>query len=90
MVELSKAGSENIYSLQLHTTDGTVNLISTYTPTLYFSQNIKDEFYDQLSKKIQTVLNEEQLLIIGDLNARVGADHDEWPSCLERHGVSGS
>lgn len=35
----------------------------------------KDDFYDQLSNKIHTGLKKEQLLILGDLNIRVGTDH---------------
>lgn len=51
------------------------------------SQDVKDVFYDQLSKKTQTVPKEDQLLIFGDINARVGADHDSWLTCLGRHGI---
>lgn len=28
-----------------------------------------------------------QKLILGDLNVRVGADQDSWPSCLGQNGV---
>lgn len=72
-LKLGKDGSERIYSLLLHTSDETVDLVSAYVPTLYFSQHIKDEFSYQLSKKIQTLLNEEQLLILRALNTREGA-----------------
>lgn len=57
MVELGKDGLEWIYSLWLYTSDGTVTLFSAYAPTLYSTHNIKDEFYDQLSMKIQIILN---------------------------------
>lgn len=40
-----------------------------------------------MSRNIQIVPKEEQLLILGDLNAKMCADHDSWPSCLGQHGV---
>ena len=43
-------GTERILSLRLHTTEGMVNLVSVYAPTLYAPQEIKDTFYDQTSE----------------------------------------
>lgn len=50
-------------------------------------KDIKDKFYVQRLKKIQTIPKEEQLLTLGDLNVIVGADYNSWPSCLGEHGV---
>lgn len=72
MVELINDESKRIYSLRLHTLDGTIKNFQRLRP---ISQNVKKEFYDQLPK-MQTILNEEQLLILGDLNTRMGADND--------------
>ena len=44
----------------------------------------KTEFYENLAAIISSVPNNEQL---SDFNARVGADHDTWPSCLGQFGV---
>lgn len=32
-------------------------------------------------------ISKEYLLLLGNFNARVGLDHDSWPSCLGRFGV---
>lgn len=83
MVELGKNGSELLYSLRLHVME-LLNLVSAYPPTLYCSEDVKDELHDQLSKKIQTIPKEKMLLILGDLNIRVGDDPESWPSSLGR------
>uniref|UniRef100_A0A0L8FT94 Endonuclease/exonuclease/phosphatase domain-containing protein n=1 Tax=Octopus bimaculoides TaxID=37653 RepID=A0A0L8FT94_OCTBM len=87
LVKLNSDGSEWILSLLLHTFDGPVNLISAYAPILYSSQDAKDKFYDQLSMKIQAISNGEQLVLLGDFNTRVGADHDYRLRCLGQYGV---
>ncbi|XP_038066715.1 uncharacterized protein LOC119736778 [Patiria miniata] len=84
MTEPCERGTERILTLRLHTTDGPVNLVSAYAPTLYSSQEAKDEFYDQLQTVIQGIPSRELLLLLGDVNARVGADRDSWPTCLGR------
>ena len=69
MTEPVRDGTERILSLRLHTTEGTVNLISVYSPTLYAPQEVKDDFYDQLQRVIQNISSQEQLILLGDFNA---------------------
>ncbi|RLJ22852.1 hypothetical protein DJ030_00095 [bacterium endosymbiont of Escarpia laminata] len=87
MIEPDGNGSERLLSLRLQTSDGPVNLISVYAPTLYSTPEAKDEFYGNLESIISQILPQEHLLLLGDFNARVGADHVAWPVCLEHHGV---
>ena len=87
MIEPGEIGTERILAMRLHTTDGPVNLISVYAPTLYSPQEAKDEFYDRLHRTIQSMPIQEQLILLGDLNARVGADAGSWPTCLGQFGV---
>ena len=47
----------------------------------------KNEFDENLAAIISSVPNNEQLVLLGDFNATVGADHDMWPSCLGQFGV---
>ena len=47
----------------------------------------KDEFYENLASTIRNIPSTEQLVLLGDFNARVGADNDSWPSCLGPFGV---
>ena len=80
-------GSERILSLRLQTSSGPVSLISAYAPTLTSTAETKDRFYDDLSAAIKRIPDGEPLFIAGDFNARVGVDHNSWPSCLGQFGT---
>jgi len=87
MVELGRGGSERLLTLRLNTSEGPISLISVYAPTLSSTPEAKDEFYENLSSTIMSIPSTEQLVLLGDFNARVGADKDSWPSCLGPFGV---
>ena len=67
----------------LHTASGPVHLISAYAPTLTSSDELK---YDKLDSLFNKIPPKEQVIILGDLNARVGADNEAWSGCLGKHG----
>ena len=87
IIEPPQHGTKRLLSLRLHTSTGLVNLISVYAPTLGATNDTKDEFYDQLDSYISRIPKEEHLVLLGDFNARVGADYDSWPFCLGKFGV---
>ena len=87
MIETGINGTERLLSLRLNTTAGPLTLVSVYAPTMSATSDTKDEFYENLAAIISSVPNNEQLVLLGDFNARVGADHDTWPSCLGQFGV---
>ena len=87
MIEPGNQGNERLLTLRLHTTDGPVTFISAYAPTLTSPQEAKDAFYEQLHATIHSIPNSEVVMLLGDFNARVGADHDTWPDCLGHHGI---
>ena len=61
--------------------------MSVYAPTLCSTADSKDQFYEELDVAIGNIPKTEQLYILGDFNARVGADHEAWPTCLGHHGM---
>ena len=77
MIEPGSNGSER----------GPVTLVSVYAPTMSATSEIQDEFYEKLAAIISSVPKNEQLVLLGDFNVRMGADHDTWPSCLGQFGV---
>ena len=87
MIEPGSISSERLLTLRLNTNAGSVTLVSVYAPTLTSTPNAKDEFYESLATTISSIPSKEQLILLGDFNARVCADHDSWPSCLGQFGV---
>lgn len=87
MVEPPSNGSERILTLRLNTTTGPISLISVYAPTLMANSETKDEFYENLSATIQQIPSKDQVILLGDFNARVGTDCESWPSCLGQFNV---
>ena len=87
MVEPGSNGSERLLTLLLNSTTGPVTLFSVYAPTLSTTPDTKDMFYKNLASIIRNILSKEQIVVLGNFSARVGADHDLWPSCLGQFGV---
>uniref|UniRef100_A0A2C9LH76 Endonuclease/exonuclease/phosphatase domain-containing protein n=1 Tax=Biomphalaria glabrata TaxID=6526 RepID=A0A2C9LH76_BIOGL len=76
-VELKCNGSERLLSLRLYTSIGHVTLICAYAPTLSPTPEAKDMFYDNLSSALSEIPTTEQVIILVNLNARVGSDNSE-------------
>ena len=52
-----------------------LTIIACYAPTEEAEEEEKDEFYEQLEEEIRTTPRHDVLMVIGDLNARVGEDN---------------
>ena len=60
----------------MHTDSGPAHLISAYAPTHTSSDQLKDAFYEKVDSLLCKIPPREQDLLLGDLNARVGADYE--------------
>ena len=87
MIEPAANGSELILAIRLSIQVGPVNHTSIYASTLCSAPESKDQFYEKFDAVISRSHKTEQLYMLGDFNARVGADHEAWPTCLEHHGL---
>ncbi|XP_047490913.1 uncharacterized protein LOC125040403 [Penaeus chinensis] len=85
-IEPPSAGTERILTLRLSTSFGSATIISVYAPTLYSTPEDKDQFYGALDDIISQTPSTDMLYLLGDFNARVGADHEAWLSCLGAYG----
>ena len=63
------------------------NLISAYAPTLDSSDQIKDEFYEDLGTLLCSIPLDQKIILLGDFNARVGTDANAWRKVIGKHGV---
>ena len=79
--------SECIITIRLSTKTGRANIMNGYAPTLCSTAESKEQFYEELDVAIGNIPKTEQLYVLGDFNARVGDDHEAWPTCLGHHGV---
>ncbi|KAL0195113.1 hypothetical protein M9458_008685, partial [Cirrhinus mrigala] len=86
-VEPPSQGTERILSLRLTTSSGPLHIFSVYAPTLCSTAEDKDAFYYELDAKIAEIPPKDNLLMLGDFNARVGADYITWPHCIGHFGV---
>ena len=64
-----------------------MTIICAYAPTLVADEDIMDQFHCSLTQLLQSVTREDKLWLLGDFNARVGADATVWPEVLGRHGT---
>jgi len=74
-------------SIRMRTRTGYITVISAYAPTLLASDEDKDEFYQQLSDLLWNIPASHDIALLGDFNARIGADADSWTSVIGRFGV---
>ncbi|CAE1319242.1 unnamed protein product [Acanthosepion pharaonis] len=81
-IEPPTGRSETILALRLSTSTGFTNVFCIYAPTLCATPEVRDQFCEPLDEMISRNLNTEGLYLLGDFNARMGADCDTWPSCL--------
>ena len=64
-----------------------ITLISAYAPTMSYTAEEKEAFYERLAEVVQSVPSSDKLLLLGDFNARVGSNHNVWEGVIGRHGV---
>ncbi|XP_063897949.1 uncharacterized protein LOC135118842 [Helicoverpa armigera] len=80
--------SDRIITLRLHLpNDNYLNVISVYAPTMSNEDSVKDQFYEELSQCLTSIRSSEQILLLGDFNARVGRDSESWPGVIGNNGV---
>ena len=79
--------SDRISMMKLQTRQGNIRVINAYAPTLAASSDDKDSFYNQLEGAIREASRSERTILLGDMNARIGADHPSWPECIGKFGV---
>ena len=79
--------SERIIRIRLKSHTGFLSLIAVYAPTNEPGNEADTEsFYQSLQVEVANVPKRDMLLVVGDLNARVGNDADTWRGTLGKFG----
>ena len=83
--------NERLMTLRIELTRNQhATVISAYAPTLMADDVDKETFYAQLETVLSSVPRNDQLILLGDFNARVGWDHNVWKGTIGKEGVGNS
>ena len=63
-----------------------MTILQCYAPTNDAEDEIKDEWYEQLQKAVAKVPAHDMLLVIGDMNAKVGNDNTSYERAMGKEG----
>ena len=77
---------ERIVMIRLKIEGVWVSVVQVYVPTEDCSDASKDEFFLRLQETVGRVVSGDLLVVMGDMNARVGDDTSIWGEVLGRYG----
>jgi endonuclease/exonuclease/phosphatase family metal-dependent hydrolase len=79
--------NERLLYAQFHSKFTRLSILVAYAPTEDAEEEAKDTFYDSLQAAMDEVPKHDVLLLIGDLNARVGAENKNHEKVMGRQAV---
>ena len=62
-------------------------VIQVYAPTNDAEDESKEEFYEQLQWEVEAAPRHDVLIVMGDLNAKIGEDNKGWEKVMGQHGL---
>ena len=63
-----------------------LTIIQGYAPTNEAEEETKDDWYEQLQLAVSKIPSHDMTIIMGDINAKVGADNTDREKAMGRHG----
>lgn len=79
--------SERILKARFKGRARNITIIQVYAPTEESELAKKDNFYNQLNSVISKVQKGDILMLMGDLNAKVGSDNSNLEHVMGKHGL---
>ena len=67
--------------------DNFAKIISVCAPAMTNPDENKEAFFSQLASVLSGTPRTDKLLLIGDYNARIGRDSDEWPLVMDKYEI---
>lgn len=81
------ATSERIITARLRSGKRNLSLVQCYAPTEDSEQNTKEEFYSLLNSVLGNLPSTDIVILMGDFNARIGADNTGYEQIMGKHGI---
>ena len=79
--------SERIMLARFNTKIHNLTIIQCYAPTEITGKDKKEEFYQQLSETITTVKKRDVIIVMGDMNGKIGPNNEGMEHVMGRHGI---
>ena len=79
--------SERIILARFKTKIRNLTIIQCYAPTEITEKDKKEEFCQQLSETITTVNKRDVIIVMGDMNAKIGPNNEGMEHVMGRHGI---
>ena len=78
--------NERLMKVRLRLENGWLTVVQVYAPTEDSAEELTTSFYDSLEELLASVPKSDQLVMMGDFNARVGKDATTWGGVIGRYG----
>jgi exonuclease III len=79
--------SERIVLVRFKTKIRNLTVIQCYGPTEMTEKEKEEEFYQQLSETIATATKRDVIIVVGNMNAKVGSNNEGLEHVMGRHGM---
>ncbi|KAK9719683.1 hypothetical protein QE152_g22489 [Popillia japonica] len=79
--------SDRILTVRIKSSVRLITIIQCYAPREVSEEEPKDVFYQELSSTLQKVKKGDIIILMGDLNANVGSNNEEYENIMGQHGL---
>lgn len=66
---------------------GCISIVQCYAPTNEDKDDIKETFYEELNEMVSSIPKHDVLIVMGDMNTKVGTDNTGVEDVMGKHGA---